>query len=65
MKLQKKWLEEIEGEENLDDFKERNLASSYICNEDFKSGDMLLLVNNATTPFSDWFISDSISNEDI
>lgn len=50
----KNWLKEIENEENLDDFKERKLASSYICNEDFRSGDMQLLANNSATPFSEW-----------
>ena len=50
----KNWLKEIENEESLDDFKERKLASTYLCNEDFRSGDMQLLVNSSDTPFSEW-----------
>lgn len=58
----KSWLSEIEDEDDLEDFKERKLADSYICNEDFNSGDMLLLVNNASIPFNEWYTIKSENN---
>ncbi len=61
--IAKNWLEEIENEENLDDFKERKLASSFICNEDFRSGDMQLLVDKSDTPFSEWYLSKPLEEE--
>lgn len=48
------WLMEIEIEEDLEDFKERKLATSYICIEDFNSGHMQLLENNSNIPFNEW-----------
>lgn len=59
------WLIEIEKEEDLEDFKERKLASSYICNEDFRSGDMRLLVSNSSTPFIEWFNTTENNHVDI
>ncbi len=52
------WLAEIEDEEDLEDFKERKLASSYICIEDFNLGHMQLLENNSKVPFSQWLDTD-------
>ncbi len=53
----KSWFEEIENEDDLEDFKERKLADAHICSEDFNSGDMLILVNNSSTPFKEWLIT--------
>lgn len=48
------WLQEVDGEEELEEFVKARLLKNYICPADFRSGMLAIFSLDEDTPFEEW-----------